>query len=163
MLPLFRNLTGNNLSGGLPSNWGLSSIFPSLQILDLSQNPSLSGALPPNWGTQGAFPSLQVLSLSSTGISGQLPAAWGGQLSLPQLVQLDLSDNVLGGSDPATIPFTIASLSLHGARQYLDHERGESSNCGLTAHTILSQLTARESGLHLSLSEGPKLVKLSRR
>lgn len=99
-LDICRNLTGNNLSGGLPSNWGMSSVFAALRILDLSLNPNLSGALPPNWGTQGAFPDLQFLSLRSTGISGQLPAAWGAQDSLPALTHLDLSNNILAGAFP---------------------------------------------------------------
>lgn len=92
-----RNLTGNNLLGGLPSNWGQSPVFQHLRILDLSRNPNLSGALPPNWGTQGAFPNLQALQLEWTGVSGQLPPAWGGQKSLPELVNLDLSNNILAG------------------------------------------------------------------
>ena len=92
-----RNLTGNNLLGGLPSNWGQSSVLPLLRVLDLSKNPNLSGALPPNWGAQGAFPTLQTLSLESTGVSGQLPLAWGVQQSLPQLIHLDLSNNILAG------------------------------------------------------------------
>jgi hypothetical protein len=45
-------MTENNLSGGLPSNWGTTGIFPYLVTLDLSQNPALNGALPPTWGTQ---------------------------------------------------------------------------------------------------------------
>ena len=92
-----RNLTGNNLVGGLPSNWGGASVFQNLTGLDLSINPNLSGALPPNWGTQGAFTSLVTLRLGETGVSGQLPTAWGGQLSLPMLQALDLGSNLLDG------------------------------------------------------------------
>lgn len=92
-----RNLTGNNLGGGIPSNWGQDSVFPMLKTLDLSNNPNLSGALPPSWGTQGSFVSLETLRLDKTGVSGQLPLAWATQGSLPELHYLNLSSNNLGG------------------------------------------------------------------
>jgi hypothetical protein len=55
-----RNLSANNLQGGLPSNWARTGIFPNLTALDLSSNPRLNGVVIAQWGTQGAFASLQV-------------------------------------------------------------------------------------------------------
>lgn len=95
--------------GGLPSNWGQSSAFQYLQVLDLSGNGNLEGGLPPTWGTQGAFPRLVVMNLSWTGVNGQLPAAWGSQQSFPQMTTLDLSNNILAG------------LSSHNELFYIVH------------------------------------------
>lgn len=47
-----RNLTNNNITGTLPSNWGRSGAFQNLTVLDLSNNVVLAGALPPLWGDQ---------------------------------------------------------------------------------------------------------------
>ena len=94
---MHRNLTGNNLLGGIPSNWGQNAVFQYLEVLDISNNANLSGALPPSWGTQGSFVSLQILKLDTTGVSGQLPLAWATQGSLPNLSYLNLSSNFLVG------------------------------------------------------------------
>ena len=55
-----RNLSANNLQGGLPSNWARTGVFPNLTTLDLSSNPRLNGVVIAQWGTQGAFASLQA-------------------------------------------------------------------------------------------------------
>ena len=47
-----RNLTNNNMTGNLQSNWGRTGAFQNLTILDLSNNVVLAGALPPPWGYQ---------------------------------------------------------------------------------------------------------------
>ena len=107
-----RNFTGNDLLGGLPSNWGQSGVFSNLRVLDLSDNRNLEGALPPNWGTQGAFPSLTTLNLSWTGVNGQLPSAWGSQQSLPNLTILDLSNNIIAGRLNGQILFLLHKLLI---------------------------------------------------
>ena len=69
-------MSHNNLTGNLPSNWGVTGSFTQLTTLDLSYNANLAGGLPGLWGTWGAFPRLQALALTMTGLSGQLPQAW---------------------------------------------------------------------------------------
>ncbi|KAK9802031.1 hypothetical protein WJX73_003625 [Symbiochloris irregularis] len=96
------NLTRNNFTGTLPSNWGNQQAFQYLELLDLSNNDQLAGALPSQWGMQGAFPRLQQLLLQNTGLSGQLPYAWGSSETFPSMLFMDLSVNLLQGSIPNT-------------------------------------------------------------
>lgn len=53
---------GNQLTGGLPGEWGSESMegLPALSVLNLSRNP-LGGSLPPEWGRKDTLPSLRTL------------------------------------------------------------------------------------------------------
>jgi hypothetical protein len=55
-------LQGNQLTGGLPGEWGSWDMLglPALRVLNLSHNP-LGGTLPPEWSRQQALPSLHTL------------------------------------------------------------------------------------------------------
>ena len=117
-----RNMTRNNLTGDLPSNWGSSPSFTHLTVLDLSFNPGLAGGLPGQWGFWGAFPHLQTLSLAMTGLSGQLPQAWGYQTSFPALQTLDLAGNLLQGTLPKrcrSLPSALLAPTAHCAEACL--------------------------------------------
>ncbi|XP_058111870.1 receptor-like protein 7 [Magnolia sinica] len=96
-------LQGCELRGKFPE-----SIFqlPTLQFLDISNNPLLTGYLP-------EFPqnnSLQQLILSSTGFSGKVPYSVNNLLFL---TRLDLSNSNLSGSLPSSL-WNLTKL------QYLD-------------------------------------------
>lgn len=56
-------------TGTIDSNWTLST----LEELDLSSN-ELSGTLPSNWGQPEVLASLATLNLQSNNISGPIPA-----------------------------------------------------------------------------------------
>lgn len=44
-------IAANNLSGTLPTEWGVSpAVFPALKMLDVREN-GLEGYLPDDWGT----------------------------------------------------------------------------------------------------------------
>ncbi|MBO1348618.1 MAG: putative Ig domain-containing protein [Hormoscilla sp. GUM202] len=111
------NLSGNNLSGTLPSELGdlsslqylwlynndLSGTLPSelgdltnLHLLDLNDN-SLSGPIPSELGELG---NLQFLDLYSNDLSGPIPSELG---ELGNLQELDLNHNSLSGPIPSEL------------------------------------------------------------
>lgn len=59
-LSICRNMSSNNLTGGLSSTWGAPGVFPNLVTLDLAENYNLGGILLTQWGTPGSFPKLEV-------------------------------------------------------------------------------------------------------
>ena len=64
-------------AGTLPQQWADSGSLPQLQILGLSGN-QLAGTLPAQWGvSQTALPGLQVLELANNSLTGSLPPQWG--------------------------------------------------------------------------------------
>ena len=56
-----RNMSNNNLTGGLSSTWGAPGVWPKLAVMDLSQNYDLGGILLTQWGMPGSLPALQVM------------------------------------------------------------------------------------------------------
>ena len=72
-------------------------LLPSLQTLDLSDNPSLNGSLPKsNWSST----SLKFLDLSVTRFSGEIPDSIG---NLKSLKYLDLSNCKFSGPIPTSL------------------------------------------------------------
>ncbi|EPS69776.1 hypothetical protein M569_04987, partial [Genlisea aurea] len=67
------NLSGNGISGGIPSSLGTVT---GLEILDLSYN-SFTGSIPESLGQ---LTSLRILDLNGNSLSGRVPAALGGRL-----------------------------------------------------------------------------------
>ncbi|WMV57240.1 hypothetical protein MTR67_050625 [Solanum verrucosum] len=84
------NLSSTNISGSIPSSFGL---FTHLRLLDLSSN-SLSGPVP---SELGGLTSLQFLFLNSNRLSGRIPYQLA---NLSSLEILCLQDNLLNGSIP---------------------------------------------------------------
>ncbi len=111
-------LSGNSLSGEIPSDWGglknlrilslrnnqLTGEIPSdlgkldkLRKLDLGNN-QLSGEIPPELGNIG--PELQSLILRGNQLTGEIPPELTG---LRDLVALDLRNNQLSGPVPGEL------------------------------------------------------------
>ncbi|KAL5549308.1 hypothetical protein UlMin_004539 [Ulmus minor] len=94
-MPLsYLDLSLNQISGPLPSNFGADM---PLSSLDLSSN-QISGPLPSNFGDD--MP-LTYLDLSLNQISGPLPSNFGDDM--PLLVYLFLSNNRINGSIPNSL------------------------------------------------------------
>ncbi|WIA23217.1 hypothetical protein OEZ86_010105 [Tetradesmus obliquus] len=91
-------LTGNNLTGTLPLQWGQWS---TIQELTIRANELLSGPLPESWT---GMRSLTFLTLSGNpNISGSLPASYGTATWAATLSLLDLSeDSGLAGTVPSS-------------------------------------------------------------
>ncbi|CAN1772820.1 Receptor-like protein EIX2 [Linum perenne] len=89
---IFLSLSGNRLSGDIPSSIGDSL---SLQVIDLSNN-SLSGNIP---STIGNCSFLKALDLSYNDLTAQIPVQLG---QLSQLQSLHLSNNMLTGPLPSS-------------------------------------------------------------
>ena len=64
-------MSGNALSGPLPTNWGWNNVLTLLEVLSLDGN-ALSGSIPAGFGTSGAFKSLLLLNLDGNKFSGGL-------------------------------------------------------------------------------------------
>ncbi|KAF8696378.1 hypothetical protein HU200_037287 [Digitaria exilis] len=84
------NLSGNQLSGGIPGSVGKLS---HLTQMDISRN-HLTGTIP---AELGSIPVLNILDLSSNNLSGAIPPS----LANPKLSSLNLSSNQLSGQVPA--------------------------------------------------------------
>ncbi|KAG8055482.1 hypothetical protein GUJ93_ZPchr0001g31997 [Zizania palustris] len=95
------NLSGNQLSGGIPKSIAKIS---GLNQLDLSRN-QLSGEIP---AELGVIPALNILDLSSNRLSGDIPAS----LAQPNLNPLNLSSNQLGGQVPAVLATAVYDRSF---------------------------------------------------
>ncbi|CAN1278011.1 Receptor-like protein EIX2 [Linum perenne] len=85
---IFLSLSGNRLSGDIPSSIGDSL---SLQVIDLSNN-SLSGNIP---STIGNCSFLKALDLSNNMLTGPLPSSFQ---NLTSLETMDLGNNLLSGN-----------------------------------------------------------------
>ena len=124
-------LTGNQLTGSLPSTWPLqlqllqlvqnkfSGTLPStgwpaqLQVLDAQFN-RLTGSVPPELSS---LSQLQQLRLPDNNLTGTLPAAWGGPDAFPAGLQvLQVSRNALTG----TLPGNWANEKAFQEIQYLE-------------------------------------------
>lgn len=90
-------LTGNNLTGTLPSQWGQ---WNSIQELTIRANALVTGTLPESWA---GMRSLTSLTLSgNTGLTGPLPALYGTAAWAASLQLMDLSeDEGLNGTIPS--------------------------------------------------------------
>ena len=120
------NITGNRLSGGIPSELGG---LTDLRGLHLDGN-QLSGGIPPELG---GLMDLQALDLSLNQLSGEIPPELGG---LTDLVGLNLASNQLSGE----IPSELGSLtSLEKLELYSNQLSGEIPS-ELGSLTNLSQL-----------------------
>ncbi len=91
------DLSGNNLTGSIPSGMG---DLRGLQELELSQN-NLTGGIP---GELDSLPNLKKLRLRGNQLTGSIPTWLGTHLTLNHL---DLHDNSLTGA----IPTELGSLS----------------------------------------------------
>uniref|UniRef100_A0A383VF13 Leucine-rich repeat-containing N-terminal plant-type domain-containing protein n=1 Tax=Tetradesmus obliquus TaxID=3088 RepID=A0A383VF13_TETOB len=91
-------LTGNNLTGTLPSQWGQ---WNSIQELTIRANALVTGTLPESWA---GMRSLTSLTLSgNTGLTGPLPALYGTAAWAASLQLMDLSeDEGLNGTIPSS-------------------------------------------------------------
>lgn len=94
------NLTGNNLSGTLPSD--IFSVFRYLSALDLSHN-SFSGKIP---ATSSNISDLVTLLLDHNRFTGHIPP---GLVSNPRLKHFSVAHNHLKGPIPT---FTNANINL---------------------------------------------------
>ncbi|KAG2188109.1 hypothetical protein INT44_000860 [Umbelopsis vinacea] len=92
-MSVFRDMSYNNLTGGLPD-----SIAAGLAIQTLNFNfNKLSGQLP---ASLGSMPVLASIHLTNNAFNGTIPDSWA---NLPLLKTLDLSNNQLSGPFPASI------------------------------------------------------------
>ncbi|KAL6648145.1 hypothetical protein ACP70R_012369 [Stipagrostis hirtigluma subsp. patula] len=104
-LPQVLNLSGNNLTGGIPLDIGQ---LGALATLDLSFN-NLSGAIPRSISN---LTNLMVLDLSNNHLTGPIPAALDG---LHFLSELNVSNNDLEGPIPTGGQFgTFSESSFDG-------------------------------------------------
>ena len=81
-----RNVSGNALSGPLPTNWGWDNVLTLLEVLALDGN-AFSGSIPTGFGTSGAFKSLLVLNLDGNNFSGR-PRLTGQRAHLSRMEPL---------------------------------------------------------------------------
>ena len=64
-------------AGSLPVAWAVPGALASLEALVASAN-NLSGTLPTEWGVSPAvFPALKMLDVRENGLEGYLPDDWG--------------------------------------------------------------------------------------
>lgn len=61
--------------GGSLQQWAAASMLPSLQTFDLSGN-AITGTLPSSWFAAGAFPELQQLLLRNSECSSRAALCW---------------------------------------------------------------------------------------
>ncbi|WIA38980.1 hypothetical protein OEZ86_005132 [Tetradesmus obliquus] len=81
-------LTGNNLTGTLPMQWGQWS---TIQELTIRANELLSGPLPDSWVGMRSLTSLALSGNPS--ITGSLPASYGAAAWAATITEIDLSKN----------------------------------------------------------------------
>jgi Leucine-rich repeat (LRR) protein len=129
----YLNLKSNNISGPLPSKWGMmdgldlsqnqiNGSFPNetcditkLEYLDLSTN-AISGEINICWNNSSY---LSYIDLSNNQITGELPAAIG---SLQELLTLQLDNNQLYGEIPSTLQYCKSLIFLSLARNNFSGE-----------------------------------------
>ncbi|GMH25141.1 hypothetical protein Nepgr_026984 [Nepenthes gracilis] len=112
------NLSRNQITGQIPlqgshaSEFLVQSFYPSMEILDLSDN-LLTGGLTSGIGNLGG---LKLLNLAKNGLSGQIPSELG---KLKGLEFLDLSNNNFTDHLPINLPsglmvFNVSYNNLSG-------------------------------------------------
>lgn len=87
------DLSGNELSGELPPEWGFNGTFPSVQVFDLSRN-RLKGAIPDAWAYSGGFQEVVVFDVSR---ETWLCAALAAHAALPAGVGVRAAARRCGG------------------------------------------------------------------
>lgn len=93
----FVNMSGQLLTGTLPSDWGAWTKLKSLRLFDAQ----LTGTIPTSYGRMAA---LRDVDLSGNNLRGSIPAGFGGSNShLNFLHSLDLSDNNFTGTLPSIL------------------------------------------------------------
>ena len=95
---------------GAPQLSSLQGSHTGCKDASLIHKPWVQSTIPLEWGLGGAFPSLQVLDISNQtwGLNGSLPASWGsdGSGSLGALTRLSVHSNSYGvlSSLAGTVP-----------------------------------------------------------
>ncbi|CAN1278009.1 Receptor-like protein EIX2 [Linum perenne] len=138
---IFLSLSGNRLSGDIPSSIGDSL---SLQVIDLSNN-SLSGNIP---STIGNCSFLKALDLSYNDLTAQIPVQLG-QLSQQQILRL--RSNAFSGHIPPTISNLTSLQVLDLAENNLTGNIPSSLGSNMRAISSLDLSNNRLSG---SIPEG---------
>ncbi|KAL5227948.1 hypothetical protein ABZP36_016213 [Zizania latifolia] len=137
------NLSGNQLSGGIPKSIAKIS---GLNQLDLSRN-QLSGEIP---AELGAIPELNILDLSSNRLSGDIPAS----LAKPNLNPLNLSSNQLGGQVPAVLATAVYDRSFLDNPALCTSGLGSSYLAGVRSCSAGSPAGASSRGVSPALRTG---------
>ena len=106
------SLFGYNLIGTLPEQWGCSSCFPKLRILQLAGSTNLTGTLPTTWSLPGSFSQIVVLNLAVAALNGSIPAAWVSANAFPSLTYLSYANTTLTGPIPSFNNSQLAVLGL---------------------------------------------------
>lgn len=144
-MPLLQslNLSGNQLSGGIPRS---VAKLGGLAQLDLSRN-LLSGEVP---AELGAMPVLNALDLSSNKLSGDIPPA----LARLKLSSLNLSSNQLGGQVPAGLAIAPYDRSFLDNPSLCTAGLGSSYLAGVRSCGAGSQPGASSGGVSPALRTG---------
>ncbi|CAN1278016.1 Receptor-like protein EIX2 [Linum perenne] len=137
---IFLSLSGNRLSGDIPSSIGDSL---SLQVIDLSNN-SLSGNIP---STIGNCSFLKALDLSYNDLTAQIPK-YTKTLSL--VTSIDLSSNNLQGDFPEDVTKLVGLVSLNLSRNQITGKIPET----ISNMRAISSLDLSNNRLSGSIPEG---------
>ncbi|KAK9907690.1 hypothetical protein WJX75_008211 [Coccomyxa subellipsoidea] len=108
------DLSGNRLSGMLPSSW---SNMTSLRTLDLSHN-NFGGTLPPSWLR---LQRLELLDLNHNNLTGRLPESWASLFPVYRNSPgtLDVTSNKLTGTLPSSWGYMAGLTTLYASSNRL--------------------------------------------